>query len=167
MAVTLTWHAPLSKAPGPGLSISWIEPSGVCLSRFCLSSRRSLGHGLLLGQRSRLNFFPHSIGSLFHQDHRNQYREFSGHRHNGHPRRHRARVALAHRPEKFPQLTVFSDRRPGGLDEFASQPRVSAVSDRSSIGSLSGGVLGRDQAEKAPSWRTFLSSRQSPILAKS
>src|SRR4030067_1907838 len=27
-AVTLTWDSPLSKAPGPGLSVSAIEPSG-------------------------------------------------------------------------------------------------------------------------------------------
>ena len=42
-AVTLTWHAPLSKAQGPGLSVSSTEPSGVFLSRFWLSSSRSLG----------------------------------------------------------------------------------------------------------------------------
>src|SRR4051812_1431252 len=72
-AVTLTWHAPLSKAQGPGLSVSSTEPSGVFFSWFCLSSSRSLGRCLLLGQRSRLNFLSYLIGSLFHQDHRDSH----------------------------------------------------------------------------------------------
>ena len=85
-AVTLTWDAPLFKAPGPGLSVSRVEPSGACLSRFCQSSRRSLGHGLLLGQRSRLNFFSNFIRSLFHQDHRNPDTELMRDCYNGDPR---------------------------------------------------------------------------------
>src|SRR5712692_9797169 len=40
------------------------------LSCFCLSSSRSLGRCLLLGQRSRMNFFSHYIRSLVPQDHR-------------------------------------------------------------------------------------------------
>src|SRR5207249_1146119 len=70
-AVTLTRNAPLSKAPSPGISVSRVEPSGVFVSRFCLSSSRSLGRCLLLGQRSRMNFFSHHIRSLLHQDHGN------------------------------------------------------------------------------------------------
>src|SRR5438093_4302757 len=62
-AVTLTRNAPLSKAPSPGISVSRVEPSGVFVSRFCLSSSRSLGRCLLLGQRSRMNFFSHHIRS--------------------------------------------------------------------------------------------------------
>src|SRR5262245_7534653 len=56
VAVTLTRNAPLFRAQSPGISVSSIEPSGVCLSRFCLSSSRSLGRCLLLGQRSRMTF---------------------------------------------------------------------------------------------------------------
>ena len=91
-AVALTWHAPLFKAQSPGLSVSSTEPSGVFLSRFWLSSSRSLGRCLLLGQRSRLNFLSYLIGSLFHQDYRDAHTEFSRHRYNGHPRSHMARM---------------------------------------------------------------------------
>src|SRR4029453_12031598 len=66
-AVALTWDASLSQALGPGLSVSKIEPLGVMRSWFCLSSRRSLGPGLLLGQRRRRNRFSDLIGSLVHQ----------------------------------------------------------------------------------------------------
>jgi len=69
-AVTLPWDAPLSKAQRPGLSVSQTEPSGVFLSRFSQPSSRSLGHSLLLGQRSRMNLFSDHIGSLLHQDRR-------------------------------------------------------------------------------------------------
>src|SRR4029450_923620 len=84
-AVTLTRNAPLFRAQSPGISVSRVEPSGVFFSRFSTSSSRSLGRCLLLGQRSRMNFFSHLIRSLFHQDHRNPDTEFSRHRHNGHP----------------------------------------------------------------------------------
>src|SRR5262245_52223120 len=90
-AVTLTGDAPLSKARGPGLSVSKIEPLGGLLSPFCLSSRRSLGPGLLLGQGSRTHFFSDFVGSLVHQDHRNPYAEFASHRHNGDSCGHRTR----------------------------------------------------------------------------
>src|SRR5205823_9096037 len=66
-AVILTRNAPLSKAPSPGISVSRVEPSEVFVSRFCLSSSRSLGRCLLSGQRSRMNFFSHHIRSLLHQ----------------------------------------------------------------------------------------------------
>src|SRR5262245_43610136 len=148
-AVTLNRDAPLSEAQSPGLSVSATEPSGVFLSRFWLSSRRSLGRCLLLGQRSRQNLLPYFIGSLLHQHNRDSHAEFSRHRHNSYPRSHRARMGSAHRAEKLSELCVLTDRRPGGLDELASKPIVSRVGDRSSIGSLSGGVLGRDQPEKS------------------
>src|SRR5262249_3061564 len=83
--VTLTRNAPLSKAQRPGISVSSIEPSGVFLSRFCLSSSRSLGRCLLLGQRSRMNLFSPLIGSLLHQDHRNPHTQLTRYRHNSHP----------------------------------------------------------------------------------
>ena len=51
-------------------------------------------------------------------------------------------------PGKIPSAHRLFGSPTRRLDEFASQPRVSAVSDRSSISSLSSGVLGRDQAEK-------------------
>src|SRR5213594_3555958 len=127
-AVTLTRNAPLSKAPSPGISVSRVEPSGV-VSRFCLSSSRSLGHCLLLGQRSRMNFFSHLIRSLFHQHHSNPYTQLTGYRYNGDSRSNLARVFAANRAEKFPQLAVLSDRRPRGWDQFASQPLIASAGD--------------------------------------
>src|SRR6266508_4107038 len=127
-AVTLTRNAPLSKAQIPGISVSRVEPSGVFLSWFSPSSSRSLGRCLLLGQRSRMNFFSHHIRSLFHQDHGNPDTEFSRYRHNGHPGPLAARMSAANRAEKLPELIVLSDRRPGSLDELTSQPSVSRVS---------------------------------------
>src|SRR6266704_1559617 len=126
-AVTLTRNAPLSKAPSPGISVSRVEPSGVFVSRFCLSSSRSLGRCLLLGQRSRMNFFSDHIGSLLHQDHGNPDTEFSRHRHNGHPGALLTRMFAANRAEKLPKLLVLTDRRPGSLDHFTSQPFISRV----------------------------------------
>src|SRR6266704_5135097 len=148
-AVTLTRNAPLSKAPSPGISVSRVEPSGVFISRFCPSSSRSLGRCLLLGQRSRMNFFSHHVRSLLHQDHGNPNTEFSRHRHNGHPGSLTAWMSVANQTEKLPELSVLADRRPGSLDHFASQPFISSVGDRTPIGSLSGGVLGGDQTQKA------------------
>src|SRR6266498_3101976 len=148
-AVTLTRNAPLSKAQSPGISVSRIEPSGVFVSRFSQSSSRSLGRCLLLGQRSRMNFFSDHIGSLFHQDHRNPHTEFSRHRHDGHPRSFAARMSVANGAEKLPELPVLADRRPGSLDHFTSQAFISSAGDRTPIGSLSGGVLGGDQTQKA------------------
>ena len=146
-AVTLTRNAPLSKAPSPGISVSRVEPSGV-VSRFCLSSSRSLGRCLLLGQRSRMNFFSHHIGSLFHQDHGNPNTEFSRHCHNGHPGSLTAWMSVANQTEKLPQLSVLTDRRPGSLAHFTSQPFISRMGDRTPIGSLSGGVLSGNQTQK-------------------
>src|SRR5260370_3403921 len=63
-AVALTRNAPLSRAQSPGISVSSIEPSGVFLSRFWLSSSRSLGRCLLL-EHGRPNILtPHTIPSL-------------------------------------------------------------------------------------------------------
>src|SRR5918992_5683118 len=107
-AVTLTRNAPLSKAQSPGISVSRVEPSGVFLLRFCLSSSRSLGRCLLLGQRSRMNFFSHHIGSLFHQDHGNSDTEFSRHRYNGHPGALLTQMFAANRAEKISELPVLS-----------------------------------------------------------
>src|SRR5262245_44669130 len=141
-AVTLTRNAPLFKAQGPGISVSRVEPSGVFFSRFCLSSSRSLGRCLLLGQRSRMNLSSHLIRSLFHHHHRNPYRDLTRARYNGDSGSDLARVFAANRAEKLPELTVLSDRRPGGLDEFASQPFISSTGDRPPINSLPGGMLG-------------------------
>src|SRR6266850_4549558 len=149
-AVALTRNAPLSRAQSPGISVSSVEPSGVFLSRFWLSSSRSLGRCLLLGQRSRLNFLSYLIGSLFHQHYRDSHTELSRHRNDGHPASQVACMGLTHRAEKLSQLPVLTDRRPGGLDELTSKPPVSRVGDRSSIGSLSGRVLRRHQAQESP-----------------
>ena len=96
-----------------------------------------------------MNFFSYLIRSLFHQDHGNPHAEFSRHRDNGHSGSQMARMAPTHRAEELPQLTFLSDRRLGSLDEFTSKPPVSRVSNRSLIGSISGGVLGGHQAQKS------------------
>jgi len=114
-----------------------------------------------------MNFFSHHIRSLFHQDHGNPDTELSRHRHNGHPGSLTAWMFAANRAKKLPKLLVLSDRRPGSLDHFTSQPFISRAGDRTPIGSLSGGVLGGDQTRNPPSWRMFLSSRQSPMRARS
>src|SRR5262245_17975682 len=140
-AVTLTRNAPLFRAQSPGISVSSVEPSGVFRSRFWHSSSRSLGRCLLLGQRSRMNFLSDLIGSLLHQNHSYPYTELTGYGDNGDSGSNLTRVFAANRAVKFPQLPVLADRRPGGLDEFASQPPIARASDRSPIRSLTGGVL--------------------------
>jgi hypothetical protein len=121
-------------------------------------SRRvvSLGHCLLLGQRSRFNLFPDYIRSLFHQHHRNPHTELSRHRDNSHLGGYVSRMPAGDRAKEFPQLSVLADGRPGSLDELTSQPWVTAVGDRSPIGSLSGGVLSRDQTQEACQLAAFL-----------
>src|SRR6266576_3081545 len=146
-AVTLTCDAP-SKALRPGISVSRVEPSGDLFSWDSPSSSRSLGHSLLLGQRSRLNFFSHLVRSLFHQHYRRPHTQFMGHRHNGHSRGRRARVSFANRTKEFPQLAVLADRRPRSLNEFAAQSWISTVSNRAASGSLSGGSLSGHQPQK-------------------
>src|SRR5262247_3304308 len=81
LAVTLTCDAP-SRALCPGISVSSGEPSGVFVSWYCLSSSRSLGHSLLLGQRSRLNRLSDLIRSLLHQHYRCPDAELMSHRDN-------------------------------------------------------------------------------------
>src|SRR5574341_810068 len=156
-AVTLIWDAPLSKAQSPGISVSRVEPSGKlrpvrCSSRplpwFSRSSSRSLGHSLLLGQRSRMNSFSHHIGPLLHQDCSNPPTQLTRDRDNGHPRSYRLRMSSANRAEKFSELAVLADGGPGPLDEFTSKPTVSDVGNRSPIGSLSGRVLRGNQSQK-------------------
>ena len=56
-------------------------------------------------------------------------------------------MGLTNRTEELPQLALLADRRPGSLKEFASQPRVSRVGDRSPLGSVSRRVLGGDHAQ--------------------
>src|SRR4030095_3122515 len=116
---------------------------------FAPSWSPSLGRCLLLGQRSRMNFFSHYVRSLFHQHHGDTDTEFSRHRHNGRPGALLTRMFAANRAEKLSELLVLSDRRPGSLDHFTSQPFISGAGDRTPIGSLSGGVLGGDQTQKA------------------
>ena len=148
LTVTLTCDAPLLQALRPGLSVSRIEPSGDFFSWYCLSSSRSLGHSVLLGQRSRWNFFSCLERSLFHQEHRRPHTEFVSHRDNGDPRTEMTRMFFSHGAKEFSELSVLADRRPRGLNEFASQSWISTVSNRSSLGSLSGGSLGGNQPQK-------------------
>src|SRR6266480_6329280 len=146
-AVALTCDAPF-QALRPGISVSRVEPSGGLFSWYCPSSSRSLGHSLLLGQRSRWNFFSHLVRSLFHQHHRGPHTQFMGHRHNGNPRTEMTRMFFRHGAKKFPQLAILADRRPRGLNEFAAQSWISAVSNRAASGSLPGGALGGHQPQK-------------------
>ena len=96
-----------------------------------------------------MNFFSDLIRSLFHQHHSNPYTELAGYRHNGDSGCNLARVFAVNRAEKFPKLPVLTDRRPRGLDKFASQPLIASAGDRPPIRSLTGGVLGGHQAQKA------------------
>src|SRR5262245_23744285 len=137
-----------SKAQSPGISVSRVEPSGVFLSRFSLSSSRSLGRCLLLGQRSRMNFLSHHVGSLFHQHRSNPGTELARHCDNGDPRTHMPGVSAANRAVKLPKLSVLANRRPGRLDQFTPQPAVSGAGDRAAIGFLSRIVLSRNHSQK-------------------
>src|SRR4029077_4636058 len=147
-AVTLTCDAPLLKALRPGLSFSKIEPSGVFFSWYWLSSSRSLGHSLLLGQRSRLNFLSDLVRSLFHQHHRRPHTEFVSHRYTSDPRTEMTGMFFGHGAKEFSQLAVLADRRPRSLDKFTSQSSIAGVSNRAALGSLPGGVLGGNQTQK-------------------
>ena len=148
-AVTQTWDTSLCWAQCPGISVSRIEPSGVVSrSRFSTSSSRSLGHRLLLGQRSRINLFSHDIGSLLHQDHSNSRTELTGHCDNGDSRSQVPCMGAANRTIKISELAVLADRRPRRLDELTAQPSISGVSDRPPTGSIPGGVFGRHQSQK-------------------
>ena len=144
LAVTLTWDAPLSTALRPGLSVSKAESSG---SRrfpgFCPSSSRSLGHSLLLGQRSRLNFFSDLVRSLLHQHHRRPHTEFVSHRDNGDPRSAMTGMFFRHGAKEFSQLAVLANRRPRSLNEFTSQSAIAGVGNRAALDSLPGRVLDR------------------------
>ena len=95
-----------------------------------------------------MNFFSDDIRSLLHQDHRDPHTEFSRHRDNGDSGSYIARMVPANRAKKFSELSVLSDRRPGGLDQLTSQASVSAVGDRPAFGSLSSRILGRNQSQK-------------------
>src|SRR5262245_65881199 len=76
------------------------------------------------------------------------YPELTPDLYNGDSGSNLARVFATNRAENLPQLTVLSDRRPGRLDEFASQPFISSTGDRPPINSLPGGMLGGHQAQK-------------------
>lgn len=166
-AVTLTWNAPLSQAQGPGISVSSIEPSGGWLPRFCLSSSRSLGRCLLLGHRTRMNAGSDHVRTLLHQDRGDPRAQFTRHRHNGDPRSPRARMGPAHRAVKVPQLAVLPNGRPRGLDQFPLNRRSPVwVIEPRSVFSPVDRSLGTTP-RNPPSWRTFSSTRQSPIRASS
>src|SRR5262249_18119847 len=116
-AVTRTWDAPLFKALRPGFFVSGVEPSGVCFSWYCQPSSRSLGHSLLLGQRSRLNFLSDLVRFFFHQHHRRPHTEFVSHRHNSDPRTEMSWMFFGHAAKEFSQFAVLADRRPRSLDK--------------------------------------------------
>ena len=95
-----------------------------------------------------MNLFSHHIRSLFHQDHRNPRTQFTSYRDNGDSGSYLSRMPSGNRAEKFPKLVVFSDSRPGALDEFAPKPAISRMGNRSAIGSISGRVLRGDHTQK-------------------
>src|SRR5262249_7662960 len=166
-AVTRTWDAPLSKALRPGFSVSGVEPSGVCFSWYCQPSSRSLGHSLLLGQRSRLNFLSDLVRSLFHQHHRRPHTEFVSHRHNSDPRTEMSWMFFSHAAKEFSQFAVLADRRPRSLDKLLrNRPSpVWVIEPRSVFSPVEFSVGTRPR--KAGSWRMFLIWRQSPTRARS
>src|SRR5580765_530293 len=141
LAVTLTCDAP-SQALRRGISVSRVEPSGDLFSWYSPSSSRSLGHSLLLGQRSRLNFLSDVVRSLFHQHHRGPHTEFVSHRDNGNPSSAMTGMFFGHGAKEFSQLAVLADRRPRSLDQFTSQSSIPGVSNRAALGSLPGRSLG-------------------------
>src|SRR5262245_21089414 len=159
--------APLSKALRPGFSVSGVEPSGVCFSWYCQPSSRSLGHSLLLGQRSRLNFLSDLVRSLFHQHHRRPHTEFVSHRHNSDPRTEMSWMFFGHAAKEFSQFAVLADRRPRSLDKLTSQSSIAGVGNRarSVLSPVEFSVGTRPR--KAGSWRMFLIWRQSPTRARS
>src|SRR2546430_15896979 len=148
-AVTLTGAAPLSKALGPGLSVSKIAPLGGVRSWFCWSARRSLGPGLLWGQRSRRKRFADLRGSLVHPHHSTSDAACTGHRHHGDSRGQRARRGFADRAETLSELAVLPERRPGGVAEVTSQPRVAGVGNRAPLGAVAGGRRGGHHPQKS------------------
>ena len=146
----------LSKAQGPGLSVSNREPSGgVSLSRFCATPSRSLGRCLLLGQRNRMNLLSDDVRSLIFQYRINPRAQFSRHRHNGDPRAFAAGVSLANRTIKLSKLCVLADRRPGRLNQLASKPPVSdtGIEPRSTVSPVEFSV--GTKPRKLPSCRTL------------
>src|SRR5262245_27724889 len=140
----------LSKAQGPGLSVSNREPSGVVsLSRFCATASRSLGRCLLLGQRSRMNLFSNDVRSLIFQDRVNAHAKFSRHGHNRDPRTFAGSISTAHRAIKLSKLWILADGRPGRLNKLASKPPVAGMGNRAPIHRIARGVFARYQAQKA------------------
>jgi hypothetical protein len=132
----------LSKAQGPGISVSHREPSGVVsLSRFCATSSRSLGRCLLLGQRSRMNWFSNNVRALVFQDRMNPHSQFARYCHYGDPRTFAAPISLANQTIKLSKLCILADRRPGRLNQFASKPPVSDTGNGASIDLIARGVL--------------------------
>src|SRR5215510_13874387 len=128
----------LSKAQGPGLSVSNREPSGVVsLSRFCATASRSLGRCLLLGQRSRMNLFSNDVWSLIFQDRVNAHTKFSCHGHNGDPRAFAGSISMAHQAIKLSKLWILADCRPGRLNKLASKPPVAGMGNRAPTSQLS------------------------------
>src|SRR5262245_2267576 len=112
------------EAPGSLSTDRIVERRSTPSRMFRTSSIVSLVRCLLLDQRSRMNLLSHHVGSLLHQDHRNPRAQLTGHRHNGHPRTNATGMAAVNGAKKFSKFPVLADRRPGGLDEFASQPAV-------------------------------------------
>ena len=140
----------ISKAQGPGLSVSNREPLGIfSFSRFCATSSRSLGRCLLLGQRSRTNLFSNNVRPLIFQDRINPRTQFPRHPDDGDPGSFATWISPANGTIKFSKLRVLADRRPGSLNQLASKPPVSHTGNRSSINRIARGVLSRHQAQEA------------------
>ena len=168
-AVTLTCNAPSLRHKAPGSLSQGVEPSGVFSPGSAQSSSRSLGRCLLLGQRSRMNFFSHARRVVCFIN-------------TAEIRTHslRATATMATLGPMLPRmflwqterknsrkLPILADRRPRRLNEFTSKPAVSRAGDRSSIDPIS-----RWSSRSAPNPESselskLLISRQSPIRARS
>ncbi len=96
-----------------------------------------------------MNLLSDHIGSLFHQHRSNPGTKLSRHRDDSNPRTGLSRVSATYGGIKVPKLSILANCRPGGLDEFASQPSVSRASDRAPISFLSRRVLSRNHSQKA------------------
>src|SRR5262249_15867337 len=103
----------------------------------------------LLGTRGQKDFFAPPRAVVLAQSPKNPGSLATGPPPQWPPARTNATgMAAANGAKKFSKFPVLADRRPGGLDEFASQPGVSTMGDRSPMGFLSRRALAGNQSQK-------------------
>lgn len=96
-----------------------------------------------------MNLLTNNVGASVFQHRVNPRTEFSCYSHDGDSRTSAGAISAADRPIKLSKLCVLADRRPGRLNKLASKSSIAGTGNRAPINALAGGVLGRDQAEKA------------------